>query len=686
MDVKELTNLLVTSASRVNQSKFIPWWEDDFENCIYYYDIFKEKEIAEIQICVEQCSKETLLSPAGSYGLTLFHLLIWHNFYDAVKKILDDKKVEGKEIDLPDHKGYGLTPFLLSCCCGNLAMAKLLRSYGADDSLLDKRGMNAYHFLAYPSIEGLVNNCLEKTAIQREEIARMLTCDINQKDKDGLTPLARLLSTSYCSSYTWPLTKVFLDKGAETDYVDEKGNSLLMLSLINVHLTAAFQLMERREELVHVANKAGITPIKHAESWGIKGLCLALVDHGAEPIGDENMEIDDLSQIASNAFAHISDDEQDGVSLAIYLTEKLIEQVDMDDDDELGYLTDILHNALISDRECRALDAFQRAGLDFTMPIHFQGSITCLRDECLRKYFGAGIIRKMIDLGVDMETGVLKGRTPAFIIASQSGEESFREEDDYFREAAELLSKESMEQMADCGRAAIHLAAENGHIKMLEVMIKKGVDVNLMEDVPAQSGATPLHEACANGYHEAVKLLMAAGADDTMKNSKGETPAHCAVADKRHGSGLTQEKRIKVLKELKHLDIPRDDGKTPLMLVQLLNLTATKEMFPVFVESGVDINRTDNRGMTALMYNADNFCYKDTIKLMIQAGADINITDNAGNNALYYSLQSGDAGVARYLIKKGADYNRPNNQGETPVQVAVEKGFDTVLTLMTDIE
>ena len=38
MDIKELTDLLVTSSQRTNQSKFIPWWEDDGENWRYRYD------------------------------------------------------------------------------------------------------------------------------------------------------------------------------------------------------------------------------------------------------------------------------------------------------------------------------------------------------------------------------------------------------------------------------------------------------------------------------------------------------------------------------------------------------------------------------------------------------------------------------------------------------------------------
>lgn len=689
MDIKELSKRLTESVTRANQSKFLPWWEDDFENATYRYSIFREDEVAQAEECLARCPGEALLAPTGiygGYGLSLFHLLVWHNFYHAVSAMLDDGRVSGGDVDVTDDGDLGLTPLLLACCRGNLNMVRLLLEHGADAARSDRRGMNGFHFLVYPRIEGFANFHMEKTALQREAIARLLTCDVNQKDQDGLTPLARLLSTSYASEYSWPLTGVFLDRGAETGYVDEDGNSLLLLAMKNGHMTAALQLMRRCRELVEQANREGVTPMQQAHDWHSEGLCLALADCGAVPVDSAPMEIGHLSQITGNAFCTRSEDDLDGISLAIYLTEKLIAQVDVDDDDEIGYVTEIFHNALQSDPNYQVLDACQKAGLDFTMPMHFRGSITCLRDECLGVGYGVGVIRRLLEMGVDMDSGVVGGRTPAYIIASgRSGPAMSQKYVDYFRDAAELLSKESMEQLAENGMAAIHMAAQNGHTDMLAVMVKKGVDVNLSEDAPAQPGTTPLHEACACGHADAVRLLMEAGADDTLKNSRGETPAHCALRRRRLGREWTNEERVRVLRELTHLDLPDEKGRTPLMLAQLLDLTTPRDLFPVFLEKGVDVNRTDNQGMTALMLNADQSCFKDVVKQLLKAGADINIADNEGNTALVYALQNGDSEVSRYLIKKGADYNRPNNDGQTPAGLAVEQGLDTVLELMTDI-
>lgn len=689
MDIRELTDILVKSSQRTNQSKYIPWWEDDFENCIYRYDIFGEEEVRAMEACIAECGREALTAPVGSYGLTLLHLLVWHNFYDAVSKLLCEGKIEGEEINMPDHKGHGITPFLLACCRGNLAMAQLLLENGADASLCDEKGRGVYHYLARPRCLDLVNvyACTENSVMQREAIARLLENDIDQKDAEGVTPFERLLLSSDSSNYSWALADVFLEKGAKTDYVDENGNTLLMIAIKNNHMTAAVGLMEKCGDMVNIANKDGVTPLQQAAKFYNQGLCLALLDHGAAPSDEvRRMSIGELSQITGNAFGRVSDEERDGITLALYLTKKLIKMVDADDDDEMRYIVNIFHNALIADKKCMVLDACREAGLDFTAPIHSGGSATCLRDQCLNIGSGVRAIRKLIELGVDMDRAVIGGQTPANIIAcGHSRNSTYGQDEPYFGEAAELLSKESMEELDNGGRAAIHNAVANGLTGMLKVMIEKGVDVNLTEDEPAQAGNTPLHEACIHGNAEEVRLLLAAGADDTMRNPDGETPAHFAVMKKKSGRELQTQERAGLLTGLKNLDEERSDGRTPLMLLQLLDVGTNRELQHIFIERGADVNHVDSDGKTALMLNADNYCYKEPIKELIQAGADINMADKEGNTALYYALKTGDRESARYMIKKGADYNHPNNAGVTPVQVAVEKGYDIVLELMTDI-
>lgn len=325
------------------------------------------------------------------------------------------------------------------------------------------------------------------------------------------------------------------------------------------------------------------------------------------------------------------------------------------------------------------LEVCKDAGLDFTIPIHYHGEVLCLRDKCLRSSYGIGVIRKLIELGVDMDKAVIRGQTPAGIIASEEKQRNPKDEL-FFEEAARLFSRESMEQINNNGEAAVHLAAKNGHTGMLQVMIEKGVDINLTQDAPGEAGTTALHCACAQGHGDVARLLISAGADDTLKNLKGETPAHFAVMKKKFGKELDSEQRAGLLKELKNLDLPREDGRTPLLLLQ--DLWNAKELLAILLERGVDVNHVDNNGMTALMLNTD----KDMAKELLRAGADINLADHQGNTALHYVLKQGSVENARYLIKKGADYNRANNQGVTPVQIAVEKGYDTVLELMTDIQ
>lgn len=684
MDINEVKNLLAV-ACESNRYKYIPWWEDDFENCIYRYNIFKEEEIKDIEECINGCGSKVASLPVGSMGMPLFHILVCLGFYNLVEGILDKQ-----DTGIASLAGSnGITPLMVACSRGNLAMAEVLLKYGADVSVCDADGRNVYHYLTYPYIKGLapVYECQRKGILQIQAIARLLPegADkgyINKKDIDGLTPFVRMLKSNNTNG-SWALTDIFMEKGADTGYIDENGNTLLMLAIYNHHMTAALRLIEAGTG-INQKNNEGKSPLNLANDYHNEALCMALKEHGAEgECGLCNIDMANLGRITSNAFASVSEDEMDNKSIALYLAKKLTDRADMDDDDDIKCISGIFYSALTGGKCIEVLDILKDSGVDFTVPVHSGGSVTCLRDECLHGNYGTEVIKKLISFGIDMDKPLVKGRTPACIVASlQKRNMFYGGKDDYYEKAAVFFSKESMEYTDNSGTTAMHQAARNNHSEMLEVMAGKGADVNITEDSPAEAGNTPLHTACIYGSTEALKVLKKHGADDALQNVNGETPAHFAVMKKKYGGGLDAKEMAALLKELNCLDAARNDGKTPLMLLQYMDINTSMALLPVFLEKGVDVNKKDNYGNTALILNAQNNCYKGIVKELVRAGADVNAADKTGKNALHYALEYGNHETARFLIKKGADYNQPDNKGVTPVQLIAEKGYDTLLELL----
>ncbi|KAI9197031.1 hypothetical protein LWI28_029197 [Acer negundo] len=76
------------------------------------------------------------------------------------------------------------------------------------------------------------------------------------------------------------------------------------------------------------------------------------------------------------------------------------------------------------------------------------------------------------------------------------------------------------------GRTALHMAAANGHLGIVEYLISRGVDVNASNE----EKNTPLHWACLNGHIEVLKKLILSGANVSVLNSHERTPIDEAVS------------------------------------------------------------------------------------------------------------------------------------------------------------
>ena len=63
-----------------------------------------------------------------------------------------------------------------------------------------------------------------------------------------------------------------------------------------------------------------------------------------------------------------------------------------------------------------------------------------------------------------------------------------------------------------------------------------------------------------------------------------------------------------------------------------------------------------------------------TTKLLLESGADINKVDRRGNTPLLAAARTNNNTCVELLIERGADINNTNNEGRTPLMVAAAYG------------
>jgi len=94
------------------------------------------------------------------------------------------------------------------------------------------------------------------------------------------------------------------------------------------------------------------------------------------------------------------------------------------------------------------------------------------------------------------------------------------------------LRAQSIDEGNSRGETALHLAAANGKIDCVWVLLKMGTagwKQWWIERKDGRSGDTSLHRACAESQAEVVRLLLDEKANPSLTNNLGRTPMHLAV-------------------------------------------------------------------------------------------------------------------------------------------------------------
>jgi serine/threonine-protein phosphatase 6 regulatory ankyrin repeat subunit B len=191
------------------------------------------------------------------------------------------------------------------------------------------------------------------------------------------------------------------------------------------------------------------------------------------------------------------------------------------------------------------------------------------------------------------------------------------------------------DQRGRFGTTALHIAAELDRLEVVEWLLAQGLEAESRDD----SLTTPLMSACSWGALRSVRALLDAGVSAAPKN---------------------------------------------LVQSQAIHDTWSLEILKVLVEQAdADINQISGDGRWPLMSAAEQNDV-ERCEWLIAHGAEVD-QSSTGATALHSAVQEDSREAIRFLLERGADPNRPDVDGWTPlfcaqsreaIQILLRSGAD----------
>ncbi|MBL8329412.1 MAG: ankyrin repeat domain-containing protein [Rubrivivax sp.] len=186
----------------------------------------------------------------------------------------------------------------------------------------------------------------------------------------------------------------------------------------------------------------------------------------------------------------------------------------------------------------------------------------------------------------------------------------------------------------------LHTAAEAGDLDALRRLLDAGTPVDQRD----ARGRTALLAATHVDRVEAARLLIARGADVNAKDRQQDSPFLYAGAEGR---------------------------------LEILKLT---------LAAGADLKSTNRYGGTALI-PAAHHGHVAVVRELLTTRIDVDHVNRLGWTALLEAIVLGDGGsahteIVRLLLAAGADPQRADSHGATPLALAQQRGQATIVTLL----
>ncbi|KAK6501366.1 hypothetical protein TWF481_009208 [Arthrobotrys musiformis] len=201
----------------------------------------------------------------------------------------------------------------------------------------------------------------------------------------------------------------------------------------------------------------------------------------------------------------------------------------------------------------------------------------------------------------------------------------------YLEIARLLIKRANVNAKDEGGKTALHYAAENGYVNVVQLLIEHGANIEEQDALSLR----PVQLAVKEGKYDVAAVLLRRGADADMEAPGGKSLLHLGV---------------------RHSDI-----------ISLILRYRTKL-----------INRTDSEERTPLAL-ASIGGYTDTVQVLLEAGADRNLSDDDDCIPLYYAITNKHTDIVDKLL----DTTPLRNMKALLQAIRYTKIFKTILPAIT---